>query len=94
MSGRRWTTGRSSPSHTPAEHYAEWDGSDVTVDGETYTVESRTDLEDPVELVASYRKRVRKDGETLAEVETPLALVPRRQFELLFEVVGFSEWSF
>jgi SAM-dependent methyltransferase len=77
-----------------AEHYAEWDGSDVTVDGETYTVESRTDLEDPVELVASYRKRVRQDGETLAEVETPLALVPRRQFELLFEVAGFAEWSF
>jgi SAM-dependent methyltransferase len=77
-----------------AEHYGEWDGSEVTVDGETYRVESRTDLADPVELVASYRKRVRQDGETVAEVETPLALVPRRQFELLFERAGFAEWTF
>lgn len=77
-----------------AEHYGEWEGSEVTVDGETYTVESRTDLSDPVELVASYRKRVRQGEETVAEVQTPLALVPKKQFELLFEVAGFSAWSF
>lgn len=77
-----------------AQHYGEWEGSEVTVDGETYTVESRTDLADPVELVASYHKRVRQGEEIVAEVETPLALVTKRQFELLFEVAGFSEWSF
>ena len=77
-----------------AEHYGEWEGSHVTVGGETYTVESRTDLSDPVELVAAYRKRVRQGEEVVAEVETPLALVPKNQFELLFEVAGFSEWSF
>ena len=77
-----------------AEHYGEWEGSEVTVDGETYTVESRTDLSDAVEMVADYRKRVRRGEEVLAAVETPLALVPRRHLELLFELAGFSEWSF
>lgn len=77
-----------------AEHYGEWDGSEVTVDGEPYRVESRTELADRVELVARYRKRVLQDGEVVAETETPLALVPKRQFELLFELAGFAEWSF
>lgn len=77
-----------------AEHYGEWEGSDVTVDGETYRVESRTDLPDAVELIARYRKRVLRDGEAVAETETPLALITRREFELLFELAGFSEWTF
>lgn len=77
-----------------AEHYGTWDGREVTVDGEAFTVELRTDLEDAVELVAEYRKRIVQDGEVLAEVATPLALVSKRQFELLFEVAGFSEWRF
>jgi SAM-dependent methyltransferase len=77
-----------------AEHYGEWEGSDVTVDGETYRVESRTDLADPVELLARYRKRVLQDGEVVTETETPLAIVTRREFELLFELAGFSAWTF
>lgn len=77
-----------------AEHYGEWDGSEVTVDGDRYTVESRTDLVDPVERVANYRKRVVRDGEVVASVETPLALVSKREFALLFEVAGFTSWAF
>jgi SAM-dependent methyltransferase len=33
------------------------------------------------------------DDEHVAARETPLALIPKRQFELLFETAGFGDWT-
>lgn len=63
----------------------------VRVDGETHEVTRAASLADRVEQVSTYRVEIRHDGERVAERETPLALVPKRQFELLFDDAGFSE---
>jgi SAM-dependent methyltransferase len=80
-----------------AEQYGEPEAAVVEVDGETYRHVTVTELTDPVEQVATIRKelyRVDGDDETLiAEREGPLALVSKRQFELLFEAAGFDDWT-
>jgi SAM-dependent methyltransferase len=67
----------------------------VTVDGTEYRYVAVSELHDEVEQVATYRKElyVAATDELVAERETPLALVPKRQFELLFDHAGFDEWQ-
>jgi SAM-dependent methyltransferase len=78
-----------------AEDYGEEQVEHVTVDGTEYRYVSVATLDDAVEQVSSYRKELyaAATGELVAERETPLALVPKRQFELLFETAGFSAWT-
>ncbi len=40
-----------------------------------------------------YRRVLYREGELVADRETPMALIPKRQFELLFEVTGFTDWQ-
>jgi SAM-dependent methyltransferase len=63
----------------------------VRVDGDEYEVARSARLVDRTEQVSSYRVAIRRDGETVAERETPLALVSKREFRLLFDDAGFSE---
>lgn len=83
-----------------AEEYGDPREEVVERDGERYRVVRETRLEDEVEQVARIRQAVYRDAsdreggdELLAERETPLALIPKRQFELLFETVGFDDWT-
>lgn len=67
---------------------------DVTVVGDdTYRVVVTASLEDEVEQLARLHRELYRNGELFAERETPLALVPKRQFELLFELAGFDSWQ-
>jgi SAM-dependent methyltransferase len=78
-----------------AEQYGEERVEHVTVDGTEYRHVTVSTLDDEVEQVATLRKElyVAETDELVAERETPLTLVPKRQFELLFELAGFSEWE-
>lgn len=79
------------------EEYGEETEEFLEVDGEQYRFVTASTLHDEVEQVATYRKELyrvdEEEEELVAERETPLALVPKRQFELLFEMAGFSEWQ-
>jgi hypothetical protein len=67
----------------------------VAVEGEQYRIVRETRLADPVEQVARIRQTVYAAGEDepVADRETPLSLIPKRQFELLFETAGIDEWT-
>lgn len=67
---------------------------DVTVIGDdTYRVVVTASLEDEVEQLVRLHRELYRNGELIAERDTPLALVPKRQFELLFELAGFDSWQ-
>ncbi|MFB6235864.1 MAG: class I SAM-dependent methyltransferase [Halopenitus sp.] len=67
---------------------------DVTVVGDdTYRVVVTPSLEDEVEQLARLHRELFRNGELIAERDTPLALIPKRQFELLFELAGFDSWQ-
>lgn len=77
-----------------AEHYGEWRTREIDLDGERYVVEVKSEMTDAVELLSTYHSRVLEDGEVLVESTAPLALIPKNQFALLFELAGFETWSF
>jgi len=78
-----------------AEQYGDPRERTVEVDGDTYTVRDVTELADAVELLASIHREVYDaDGDLVTETTTPLALLPKRQFELLFADAGFADWTF
>lgn len=64
----------------------------LEVDGDSYRIVRTSQLVDEVEQLIRLHWEVYHEDELLAERETPLALIPKRQFELLFEVAEFSEW--
>jgi len=81
------------PRFDVVEEYGESHVNEVLINGEQYRVVRTTFLDDEVEQVTRIRRELYHDGELVAERETPFALIPKRQFELLFEVVGFSDWT-
>lgn len=81
------------PRFDVVEDYGEPRAEEVTIDGEQYRVVLATFLDDEVEQVTPYQRELYHEGELVAERETPFALIPKRQFELLFEVAGFSDWT-
>lgn len=64
----------------------------LTVDGDRYRVVETTTLADEVEQTVRLNHEVHRSGEFRTERETTLALVPKRQFELLFDAAGFADW--
>lgn len=76
------------------EGYGEWEETTVEVDGETHTYRTMTELVDEVEQLARIRSVVlASDGERIFERDAPIALVSRREFELLFRQSSFSSWT-
>lgn len=65
----------------------------VEVDGVTHRIVRCIELVDEVEQVARWHWEVYRDGRLRTEGEVPLALIPKRQFELLFELAGFDDWT-
>lgn len=58
-----------------------------------YRVVRTAHLADEVEQLARIHREVYDDDELVAERETTMALVPKRQCELLFELAGFGDWE-
>lgn len=78
-----------------AGEYGEPHEETVTVDGEQRRIVRRTEIHDEVEQVARISLALYEPGddEPVATRETPLSLIPKRQFELLFETAGFDDWT-
>ena len=76
------------------EQYGRWEESDLDVDGKNYVHRTKTELVDEVEGIAGIRSEVReREGRTLFDVETEIALVSKREFELLFRASPFRSWE-
>jgi SAM-dependent methyltransferase len=74
--------------------YGEFEETTVELEGERYTHRTVTELVDEVEQVARIRSAVlTADDERLFEREAPIALVSKREFELLFRQSPFSSWE-
>lgn len=65
----------------------------VEIDGETHRLVKRIELTDEVEQVAHWYWEVYRGEKLLDERVVPLVMVPKRQFELLFELAGFDDWT-
>lgn len=76
-----------------AEEYGSEREQEVVVNGTTYRVTDVTYLEDEVEQVTRIHRELYRDGELVAERDTPFALIPKREFELLFDLAGFDDWT-
>lgn len=81
------------PRFDAIEDYGESHTDEVSIDGEQYRVVQTTVLDDEIEQVTRTKRELYHDGERVAERETPFALIPKRQFELLLETAGFSDWT-
>lgn len=83
------------PSHEViCDHYGEVEERTLEVDGAEYVHRTVTELDDEVGQVARIRSEVcEADGSRVFESETPITLLSRREFELLFRLSPFSEWS-
>lgn len=62
--------------------------------GEEYRVTDVTDFVDEVEQIIASTRRVTKNGEGVSEATFELAMISRREFELLLRNTGWSDWSF
>ena len=91
--GGRFTLNTIVPRFDVIEDYGEPKVDEITIDGEQYRVVQTTFLDDEVEQMIRYERELYHNGELVAQRETPFALIPKRQFELLFEVAGFSNWT-
>lgn len=74
------------------ESYGEPTTRTVEHEGAEYEVTDVTRLVDDVEQVAEGTRTVERDGEVVREASFRIALIPKRQFELLFETTGWSDW--
>ena len=75
-------------------HYGEVEQRSLEVDGEEYVHRTVTELEDEVVQVARIRSEVcEADRSRVFESETPITLLSRREFELLFRLSPFSDWD-
>jgi SAM-dependent methyltransferase len=78
---------------TVVEDYGTPQEEQLEADGGSYRIVRTSQLVDEVEQLVRLHWEVYHENELLAERETPLALIPKRQFELLFEVAEFSDWQ-
>lgn len=73
------------------ERYGQWEETTIEKDGTEYQVRDRTEIVDEIEqIVRGTREFVSPEGETVAEKSFRLKLMPKREFELLFEVSPFA----
>lgn len=75
------------------ESYGQPVEEEVTLEGNRYRIVTTSYLENEIEQVTRIHRELYRNGELVAERETLLAQIPKRQFELLFELTGFSDWS-
>ncbi|WP_265109750.1 class I SAM-dependent methyltransferase [Halosolutus halophilus] len=78
---------------TVVENYGEPQEDQMIVNDDSYRLVMTSYLSDEVEQVAHLHQEVYRGEELVAERKTPLALIPKRQFELLFELTEFNDWQ-
>lgn len=76
-----------------AERYGEPQTEMLERDGQTYQITTLSELEDDVEWIVRERRTVEHDGEVVSESTFRLTLVTKREFELLCETTGWSDWN-
>lgn len=74
-------------------NYGEPDAWSFTHDGNRYRVTDVTDFIDEVEQVVASTRRVTRGEEAVREATFELALISKRQFELLLEATDWSGWT-
>lgn len=62
-------------------------------EGDEYTIVDHTRILDEVEQTVESTRRVEQEGELVDESRFRLALISKREFELLFELTGWSDWE-
>lgn len=76
------------------EHYGTKRERIIERNGEQFELVSLTDFEDPVEqVVLEKRELYDTDGRQLYEGEFRMVLISKREFNLLLETTGFSDWT-
>lgn len=76
------------------EDYGEPDTWSFMHDDERYTVTDITDFTDEVEQLIASTRRIARGERTVSEAMFELALLSRREFELLLRTTGWSDWQF
>lgn len=75
------------------EEYGVTETRTVERDGQEYEVTVVSELADEVAQVVEVTRSVERDGEAIREASFRVALVSRREFELLLETTGWSDWT-
>ncbi|MFB6153583.1 MAG: class I SAM-dependent methyltransferase [Halodesulfurarchaeum sp.] len=76
------------------DQYGEWQEETVTVEGESYQIRTKQEIVDQLDQIAEGTQQVRNaDGEIVAESTYRMAMIPRRQFELLLRDSPFTTWT-
>lgn len=76
-----------------SDQYGTWEERTLEVDGASYTYRTKNEIVDEVAQLARIRAVVLDgDGDRLFKTDTPLALVSRREFDLLFRHSPFASW--
>ncbi|MFP8955866.1 class I SAM-dependent methyltransferase [Natrialbaceae archaeon A-CW3] len=76
------------------ERYGTWEEIEVTVDGDQYVHRRKTELADEVNQLVTIKSEIRTDeGNVLEASETEIALLSKREFDLLFRRSSFEEWG-
>lgn len=75
------------------EQYGEPETHEFERDGTTYTATRVSTIEDPVEGTVRIEGRIERDGEVVRESSHRIALISKREYDLLFRTTGWSDWS-
>lgn len=75
------------------ETYGTPDSWSVRHEGDQYRVTDITDFVDEVNQIIASTRRVTNDGETIRESSFELAIISKREFELLLRVTGWRDWQ-
>ncbi|MDJ1432058.1 class I SAM-dependent methyltransferase [Halostagnicola sp. A-GB9-2] len=76
------------------EQYGTWEERTLEIEGETYMYRTKTEVVNEVEQLAHIRTVVLdQSGDKRFRTNTPLNLVSRREFELLFRLSSYSSWQ-
>lgn len=78
---------------TVVENYGTPQEEQLEIEGNLYRIVRTSQLVDEVEQLVRLHWKVYQESELIAERETPFVLIPKRQFELLFDLAGFSDWQ-
>lgn len=75
------------------ENYGEERVRTIEHEDEAYDLRVVTELDDAVEQIARTDQMLEQDGEVIRESSYRIALVSKREFELLLEATGWSDWT-
>jgi SAM-dependent methyltransferase len=75
------------------EQYGEPETHEFERDGKTYTATRVSTIEDPVEGTVRIEGLIERDGEVVRESSLCIALISKREYDLLFRTTGWSDWS-